>query len=133
MTVIQRPSAVGLLLCRSTIIEQGTKHVTLVNSFQRLALPRFPFAPSFSAYTVLTDGLGDMRLSLIVSRCDTMEEIYTRTLRMAFRNPLPHVPIYWQIRSCSFPLPGRYQFVLTANGDIITQNTVEITQGDSRG
>ena len=36
MAMVQRPNAVGLILCRLVIVEEKTRNVTLANSFQRL-------------------------------------------------------------------------------------------------
>ena len=68
----------GLILCQLLIVEEKTRNVTLANSFQRMAVDAF-FFPSrsvpFSVFTVLSDGLGDTMLELVVSRCDTLDEI----------------------------------------------------------
>src|SRR5438094_147306 len=110
MTIVLRPNAVVLTLCRLVIVEEKTRNVTLANSFQRLEVDTFPSPPIFFAvYTVLSDGLGEITLDLIVSRCDTLEEIYTRSFKTTFNDPLRPLRLWWQIRSCSFPVPGAYQ------------------------
>lgn len=68
MAMVQRPNAVGLTLCRMVVVEEKTRNVTLVNSFQRLEFASFPAAAEpFCVYTVLTDGLGEIVLELVVS------------------------------------------------------------------
>src|SRR5436190_16945310 len=106
MAMIQRPTAVGLTLCRLVIVEEKTQNVTLVNSFQRLEVDVFPSpAAPFYVYTVLTDGMGEVTLNLVVSQCDTLDDIYTRSFNATFRSPLRQSRLYWQVRSCSFPAP----------------------------
>jgi hypothetical protein len=108
MAMVQRPSAVGLTLCRLVIVEEKTRNVTLASTFQRLEFEGFPAtAEPFCAYAVLTDGLGDLALDLIVSRCDTLEEVYTRSFQATFKDPLRQLRLWWRVRSCSFPVPAR--------------------------
>jgi hypothetical protein len=130
MATVQRPSAVGLISCRLVIVEDKTRNVTLANTFQRLAFASFPAIPEpFCVYTVLTDGLGDIVLDLVVSRCDTLEEVYTRSFKATFTDPLRQLRLWWRVRSCSFPVPGPYEFALRAEGETITQGVVEIEKG----
>ena len=46
--MIQRPNAVGLLLCQQAIVEEHTQNLTLVNTFRRLVLDSFPSPPTQS-------------------------------------------------------------------------------------
>jgi hypothetical protein len=132
MAMLQRPSAVGLILCRLVTLEERTRNVTLTNSFKRLAFASFPALPEpFCVYTALTDGLGVVDLNLVVSRCDTLEIVYSRSYRATFPDPLRQLRLWWQIRSCAFPVAGRYEFALQANGETITQAVLEIEKGIS--
>jgi hypothetical protein len=134
MAMVQRPNAVGLIICRFVIVEEKTRNVTLVNSFQRLAVEEFPSLPTpFAVYAVLTDGLGDMSLDLIVSRNETLEAIYTRSFQMTFQDPLRQVRLTWQVRSCSFPAAGAYQFGLQAEGEPITQSVLQVMERGING
>jgi hypothetical protein len=72
--------------------------------------------------------LGNVALDLIVSRCDTLEDIYVRSFNVDFRDPLLQVRLYWHVRSCSFPAPGDYQFCLQANEEPITQGVLKVVQ-----
>jgi hypothetical protein len=127
MAMVQCPTAAGLILCRLVIVEEKTKNVTLANSFQRLEVESFPSPPgAFAVYTVLTDGLGEINLDLVVSRCDTLEAIYTRTYKANFVDPLRQVRLWWRVGSCTFPHPGAYQFGLQADGEPVTQTTLKV-------
>ena len=129
MAMIQRPNAVGLTLCRLVIVEEKTRNVTLANTFQRLQVDEFPSQPTpFFAYTVLTDGLGEFNLDLVVSRCDTLDEIYSRSFKASSSDPLHQWQVYWHIRSCSFPVPSTYQFALQADGEPITQLILDVIE-----
>src|SRR5687768_15672054 len=125
MAMVQRLNAVGLTLCRMVVVADKTRNVTLVDTFQRLEFESFPaMAEPFCAYAVLTDGLGDVTIDLVVSQCDTLEEVYTRSLRAKFKDPLRHLRLWWVVRTCAFPAPGRYQFDLQVEGETLTQNVL---------
>lgn len=131
MPMVQRPIAVGLIPCQLVIVEETTRKVTLVNSFQRLKVDGFPSSPlPFAVFTVLTDGMGDAVLNLAVSRTDTLEHVYTRTFKMSFNDPLRQQRLWWDIRSCSFPIPGRYQVGLEVDGELITQTILTVVSGE---
>jgi hypothetical protein len=130
--MVQRPNAVGLTLCQLVIVEESTKNVTLANSFQTLDVETFPSASiPFAVYTVLTDGLGEIKLDLAVLRGDTLDEIYTRSFKVTFTDPLRQLRLWWNVRSCSFPAPGRYEFGLQANRELMTQSVLEVREKGS--
>jgi hypothetical protein len=109
------------------VIEEKTRNVTLVNSFKRIKADTFPSPPvPMDVYTVLSDGLGDIPLDLSVVRCDTLEEIYLRSSRVNFKNPLQQIRLYWHVQSCSFPVPGRYEFGLHADRELLTQAVLTV-------
>lgn len=129
MAMLQRPNAVGLTLCRLVIVEEHTRNVTLANTFHRLRFGSFPATPEpFDVYTVLSDGLGDLTINLIASRCDTLEEIYVRSLHVKVTDPRRPLRLWWRVRSCIFPAPGDYEFSLQANGEVITQNVLTVDE-----
>ncbi len=127
MPMLQRPIAVGLIPCQLVIVEERSRKVTLVNSFQRLKVDGFPSSPvPFAVYTELTDGMGEALLKLTVSRTDSLEDVYTRTFRMDFTDPLRQQRLWWNVRSCSFPIAGRYAIVLEVEGEPITQSILTV-------
>lgn len=130
MAMVQRPNTVGLMLCRKVVVvEAKTGNLTLEHVFERIKTDRFPSPPiHMMVYSVLTDGLGDFPLKLVVSRCDTLDEIYVRSLDVSFKDPRQHLRVLWTLRSCSFPVPGAYEFALQADGEPITQSIVQVSK-----
>src|SRR5262245_57669416 len=127
MAIIQRPKAVGLLLCRMVMIEEKTHNVRLGTSFARLDVDAVPSPPAaFYVYTVRRDGLGEVKLNMVVSRCDTLDEVYTKGFRVQFKDPLRQLRLHWLVKSCSFPAPGRYEFALYGDGELITQSVLQV-------
>jgi hypothetical protein len=119
--MIQIPNAVGLILCEKTITEEGTKNVTLVNTFVRLKQKVFPTPPlQFLVYAFLTDGLGDVPYTLILSRLDTLEELMEGSAKLRFNNPLSDYHLRWRLPPIQFPNPGRHA------GDEIAQRVLQL-------
>jgi hypothetical protein len=119
--MIQRPNAVGLILCKDAIIEEKTRNITLVNTFNQLTVREFPASQQFMVYLVLTDGLGEMTLSLAVARLDDLTRLFERSWKETFTDPLREKRRLVQVTSCSFPVPGRYQVSLLAEGEWVAQ------------
>lgn len=108
--MIQPPIPVGLKVCTEAIVEDTTKRVTLVNCFQRLAVPSFPSPKmAFKICGLLTDGKGESELSLSIKRSSTLEELYVRSFRVNFSDPLQQLWFVFSVSSFRFPEMGRYQ------------------------
>ena len=66
--MIPPPIALALALCDYVILEERTKKVSVIGRFNSFSVTRFPaMVVPFSAYALLTDGLGDARVELVVS------------------------------------------------------------------
>jgi hypothetical protein len=128
----QRPVAVGLLLCEQVIVEASTRNVTPVNCFHRRAVARFPSGPlPFVVFAILTDGLGQIPLELLIQRLDTLEQLYRYDFTCSFSDPLHEVRCMIRVLNCSFPVPGYYQVTLLAKKEIVGQRRFQITQTES--
>jgi hypothetical protein len=87
-----RPVAVGLVLCDQVIVEERTRKASLVGTFGAIRVPSFPaLVNPFSAFAVLADGSGDVTMSLVVSRLDTGENIFSYRSQLRFAGPLAEV------------------------------------------
>ena len=118
----QRPLVVGLLLCESLIVEEGTHNVTLVNCFTRRKVERFPSEPqSFLVFATLTDGLGDVNLDVTIRHLGELEEVYHRSRTFRFADPLQQLRMRLRVKGCSFPAAGPYEVSLLADGELIGQ------------
>ena len=110
----QKPVAIGMLTCEQVIVEEITRNVTPVNCFGERAVTRFPSETiPFVLYALLTDGLGEMPLTVVIQRLDTYDEVHRVSSRYRFGNPLHEVRCVIRIR-CSFPVAGYYQITLLA-------------------
>jgi hypothetical protein len=123
----KQPVAIGLSLCEQVIIEEKTRNVTLVNCFSERTAEKFPSDPiPFVAFAHLTDGLGDINLELVVERLDTMGEVYRRSLKTSFPDSLRVGRFCLHVRDCIFPVAGKYQITLLADGEFLAQRRITI-------
>jgi hypothetical protein len=76
--------------------------------------------------TVLTDGLGNGTMSLVVSRLDTLEDVAERRWRMRFIDPLRIIRVIVRMRNVFFPVPGGYQLGLAADGQWVAQTVMHV-------
>jgi hypothetical protein len=130
--MVPPPIALGLTLCEKVIVEEGTKNVTLVSTFTKLRVDQFPTGPQrFVVFAVLTDGLGDGTIELVITRLETDEAIYTYRNRLRFPDRLTEVRVLMRVNECSFPAPGRYQFTLLIDGDWLAQCHLQVAGKDS--
>jgi hypothetical protein len=112
------PTVLGLTLCEKAIVEEVTKNVTLVSTFTRLVVEEFPSLPQrFALYTVLTGGLDDGTIELVVLHLETNEEIYRNRLPVHFPDRVSEVRVLFRVHRCVFPYAGNYQLTLLLDGD----------------
>ena len=130
--MIQQPNAVGLLLCEKTIVEEATRNVTVVNHLTHLRVDSFPSVPQrLMAYAMLTDGIGAATLGLRIIRLDTFEDIYYRSYAAKFRDPLAQLRLRIRVNDCSFPVEGKYQVQLEADGELVAQAAITVIQKEN--
>jgi hypothetical protein len=76
---------------------------------------------SFEVLAYLTNGMGEIRLDLVLERLDTLEEILTDSRTVRFGGPLDELRFRVHSRNRSLPVAGGYQFQLRAGGEVIAQ------------
>jgi hypothetical protein len=123
------PVALGLIFCEKVIIEEGTRNATLVTTFTKVYADRFPSPPQhFVVYAVLTDGLGDATIELIITHLGTNETVYSRSLNTRFTDRLAEFRLLLRFQDFSFPESGLYQFTLLVDGEWVTQRRLHVAE-----
>ena len=131
--MIQRPNAIGLVVCQQAVIEEGTRNMTLVDAFNRLTLGTFPTPPQhFTVYALLTDGLGTMTLTMNVAPLDTLEPILTRSWQATFPDALYELRLVARTKSVCFPAPGRYEINLLAEGEMLARRVITLVREEGQ-
>jgi hypothetical protein len=134
MKMDPRPVVLGLSLCDYVIVEERTKKVSLIGTFTGLAVADFPaHVPPFSAFAVLTDGLGSATMELLATHMDTNEEVYSHQAAITFPDKLTEISYHLRVHQCVFPAPGIYQFTLTLDGEWIAQRRLRVYQRGTEG
>ncbi|MCI0637476.1 MAG: hypothetical protein L0Y72_22390 [Gemmataceae bacterium] len=110
----QRPSPLNLILCDQVVFEQGTQKPYLLGMFTGVAAESFPTERQrFDIFAALTDGLGDVTMTLSVARMEANQEIYSQTMTVSFPDPLRVVNLRFRVRQLIYEAPGTYLFALT--------------------
>ncbi|MCI0464094.1 MAG: hypothetical protein L0Z62_44745 [Gemmataceae bacterium] len=127
--MIPTPTAIGLTLGDSVIVEEGTRKVSLIGTFRRVTISEFPavLAP-FVVYTALTGGAGSGRLELTLTRLETGEELFTYNRPITLPDPLREVRVVCRVLGCEIPAEGAYEFVLLVDGEWIARRRCLVFQ-----
>jgi hypothetical protein len=127
--MLRIPNTVGLILCEQVVVAEKTRNVTLVNCLNRVRCTTFPSPPQrFVAFAVLTDGRGNATMTLAVDELDTRESVYQASWPMTFRDPLRDIRLILRLPALSFPEPGRYEFSLTADGELVAHTVLQLDE-----
>lgn len=121
------PIAVGLKLCQHAIVEEKTRHVTLVNCFRKLSFADFPVrANRFSVCVILTDGSGDVRLTLTILSLEDFDIVWTQSWNVTIEDRVAERWLLLPVKNCVFPGIGLYQVGLTIGGKPIARTLLQI-------
>jgi hypothetical protein len=123
----QIPTVIGLLVCEQIVVEERTHNVTLVNCFTRRKVESFPAdGQKFAVFAALTDGLGDIKLRLVVQRLATQEDVYSESRTLRFTDRIQEVRFLFRVTNCSFPAAGAYDVILFADGSELARHRIRI-------
>ena len=115
-----RPSVVGLTLCDRIIVDQLTGQPSLIGIFTDLRADGFPSPPTrFSAYAVLTGGVGGGIIELRAVHLASGDQVYARRGWIQFPDRTDIVSVLLRTESIVFPSPGFYLFQLVVDGEVI--------------
>jgi hypothetical protein len=89
----------------------------------------FPSEPvPFTVLALLTDGVGEVMLEVVIERLDNLEEIYRYQHAYRFAHPLHEIRFQLRVVRCSFPVAGVYQVSLLADGEVLAQRRLTIVR-----
>ncbi len=123
----QIPTAVGVYLCEQVIVEETTRHLTLVNCFTHRVVTQFPSEDlSFIVFTTLIDGLGEMPIRVSVQRLDALDDILEYSARLRFNDPLRGLRCVVRIHGLTFPTQGYYVVRVFVGGDLVGERRLHV-------
>jgi hypothetical protein len=127
-----QPLARGLILSDYVIVEERTRKVSFIGTFDRLRAPRFPaLVQPFSVYAAMTGGQGSAILKLSVTRLDTDQEVYYWEEPITFPDRLEVSRVHFRLTQFVFPAPGWYEFVLLVDRNWVAQSRVLLYQAET--
>lgn len=129
MPIIQRPAALGLMLCDQVLFEHNTQKPTLVGIFTGIAVDGFPSGPQrFDLFAALTDGIGEGVIDLVVYGIDGDQQLHAQSMELAFPDPFQIINLRFRFRQLSFPAGGAYLFTLLVEGEEIAHRRLQVHQ-----
>jgi len=121
------PVVLGLTICEKALVEEGTKNVSLISTFTKIVVGEFPSLPQrFVLYTVLTGGLGDGTMDLVIRHLETNREIYTNRFQVHFSDRVAEVRLLVRVKRCSFPFPEEYLLTLILDGEWLAHRRLRV-------
>ena len=125
--MISQPVAVGLVLCAQVIVEEGTRHASLINTFTHWKGTTFPsVSRPFCVVSVLLEGEGDGTIRLTIIREDTAGVIDDVRHSVRFPDRLLEMRALFRVNDCSFPAAGLYFATLSVDGEWVAQRRFHV-------
>jgi hypothetical protein len=126
--MVPPPVAQGLTLCKGIIVEEGTRNVTLVNTFSNWHVTAFPSTPQpMFAVAILRDAVGSGTMELVITREETDEVIYSLSRVVQFKNRLADARATVHVQDCSFPAAGLYYATLLIDKEWIAHRRFRVS------
>ncbi len=127
--MVPPPVVFGLVLCDYVHFENGDPlKISLIGTFEKLAVSGFPATPPFYAYASLTDAVGAGTIAVVVERLDTGEVVYTRHAPASFPGKVDTLHVSVPIRRCTFPSAGKYDVILLVDQEPIARRRIRVYQ-----
>jgi hypothetical protein len=121
-----------LTICEKALVEEGTKNVSLKSTFTKIVVEEFPSLPQrFVVYSVLTGGLGDGTMDLVVTHLETDEETYANRFPVHFPDRVAEVRVLFRVNRCIFPLPGEYVITLLLDGEWLAHRQIRVVEQEA--
>ena len=122
------PSIKAMLICDQIIHEAGTNKKSLIGIFEDIHVPSFPARyPRVGVYVNLTDAHGKYQLELrLVQVNDSKQVNRVKTPEVEIDSPLRTCEFALQIQNLVFPEPGKYEFHVLANGELLATKSFNV-------
>lgn len=123
----QVPVAEGVMLCECVVVAEGTRNLTIVNSFSERIVDNIPSEPiSFVLVAMLTDGTDEVEIETVITWLEDHDEVYRGSRRLSFLDPLETMSFVVRINNFEFLVPGAYEIALISDNQTIASKRFEI-------
>jgi hypothetical protein len=130
--MVPPPVVLGFILCEKIIVEEKTKNLTLVSTFNKLVVEDFPSTRPLALYAVFTGGLGRATIDVEISSLGSDEVIHELQRSVHFPNRLTDVQALFRINDCTFTEPGKYQIVLRVDGEAVALRNLRVMRMEDK-
>lgn len=130
MADIIKPSVQAFLVCDQVIEDSLTKKKSLIGIFTHLQAIAFPFQhQQLGLYFCLTDAEGTYHFDIDLVHLNTEQAVCRAALpNIIIADRLQISDFGLNIPSLVFPAPGRYEFRLRAEGQLLAQKDFHVVQ-----
>lgn len=124
------PKVNSFLLCDYIIQEHRSGKKSLIGIFHNIVASQFPFAhPSLFIYANLSDAMGTYNFEIRLIDLESQAIIGQGMIpQIEIGDRLKPVEIAMNIRQLVFPRPGKYEFELFANSELVECRDLWVTQ-----
>jgi len=126
------PIALGPVVCDSLIVEERTRNLSLINCFTTKRVREFRANDvRFTVVALLSDGEGDIPMTVCIERLDTVETIYLFSHTFTFRDRMQEVRFVLRVENCEFPVPGIYEIRLLADDEPVANQRIRVEPSEA--
>lgn len=118
----QPPEVLAMILCDLVITDVETNKKSLIGLFDRVETTALPcVVHELHLYLSLTDGHGDLAVTIACAPADGGEELFRGQAEVVFSSPLQVVELQFVFPHAQFPRPGEYRFQFLADGQLLRE------------
>jgi hypothetical protein len=123
-----KPTLNSMLICDTAIMDAETRKRSLIGIFQNIRSVNFPCMHQLLyVYASLTDARGEYVFGLRLVDGASDKELWNASLPpLQIADPLHVHEICVRIMRLTFPTPGRYEFQLHANGELLDLRRINL-------
>ncbi|MHC4471086.1 MAG: DUF6941 family protein [Planctomycetota bacterium] len=124
------PVVKAFLICDYVIHEQETNKKSCIGIFHQINASRFPCRHGqLAIYANITDALGDYAFHLSLVHLKDGKQIGTgSTPSLNIPDKLQTAELAFTLQNIVFPEPGKYEFHLMANDELIAQKSFHVLE-----
>jgi hypothetical protein len=112
------PVVRGLYVCERVEKNLVTRNLTLHNCFRVLKVAVPGLARKFYVVAYLANGFGEVSCEAVITRGDTLDEVFVSKGTVTFADRLDEQRYILEV-SLQFPVVGRYDIILSVNGEAV--------------
>lgn len=126
------PICKAILLCKDTIVEAETNHISVIGIVDMWSFVDFPDeTPPFMVYVQLTNGLGRYAVSVHIYDLQSDESLgQAQVAEVDFPDRQSKVHLFLQVAPLQLDHAGRYDLVVLADGQEVDRQQFQAIQLD---